>query len=394
MELTPKTQAAEQIRTAKKILILTHNDPDGDAVGSTLALHLALKKIGKESEMAFFGERPEMVSFLPAYDEAKTELQASNELIITVDTRQSGDNLKLGQKKLTDKHQLMIVVTPEKGVLLPDDVSVSRARPKYDLVLILDTSSPELLGSIYQEMPDLFYETPTVNIDHHATNTHFGKINWVDMTATSTAEMMVALIESLGRQENLLDADIATALLTGLLTDTNSFQNQNTTPKSLTVAAQLVAAGARQQEIVEKVFKTKKLATLKLWGKVLSKLSSEPELKFAWASISLEEAKSVGAENTSTMGLIDDLLKTVTGMDFVLLLKEKDGEVRGSLRSVNPNFNVAALAKIFGGGGHTPAAGFSVGGALGDKEAEIIQKIREHLQSQDNPSLAKLAEEH
>lgn len=394
MELTPKAQAAELIRASNKVLILTHNDPDGDAVGSSLALSQALKKIGKVPEVAFFGDVPEVVSFLPAFNEAKTELAASNELVITIDTRQTGEDLRLGQKKMTDKHQLMIVVTPQKGTLLPDDVTVTRARPKYDLVVILDTSSTELLGSIYKDVPELFFETPTINIDHHATNSYFGKVNWVDMTATSTAEMMVSLIESLGRNETLLDADIATNLLTGLLTDTMSFQNTNTTPKSLTVAAQLVAAGARQQEIIEKIFKTKKLATLKLWGRILSNLQEEAELKFAWTTVTEAEMQAAGVENHSTGGFVDDLLKTAAGLDFVLLLKEKSGEIRGSLRSVSQGYDVAKIAKLFGGGGHVAASGFGVSGALEEKKAEIVETIREYLCSQKNPSIAALADEH
>ncbi|HSX41804.1 MAG TPA: DHH family phosphoesterase [Candidatus Saccharimonadales bacterium] len=404
MELTPKAQAAELIRASNKVLILTHSNPDGDAVGSSLALSLALKKLNKEPEVAFFGEIPEVVSFLPAFDQAKTELSASNEVVITIDTRQTGEDLRLGQKKLADKHQLMIVVTPQKGVLLPEDVTVTRSRPKYDLVIILDTSSVELLGDIYKDVPELFFETPTVNIDHHATNSYFGKVNWVDMTATSTAEMMVSLIESLGRSEVLLDADIATALLTGLLTDTNSFQNQNTTPKSLTVAAQLVAAGARQQEIIEKIFKTKKLATLKLWGKILSNLKEEPELKFAWTTVDEAEMKAAGVEDHSTGGFIDDLLRTAAGLDFVLLLKEKNGAIRGSLRAVSQDYNVAEIAQVFGGGGHVAAAGFGVEGTLEEKKAEIIEKVRGHVRpgqaasaepTKEEPvSIAALADEH
>lgn len=393
MELTPKAQAAELIRASTKVLILTHNDPDGDAVGSSLALSLALKKIGKQPEVAFFGETQENLVFLPTFSEAKTELSASNELVITIDTRQTGEDLRLGQKKLEDKHQLMIVVTPQKGALLPDDVTITRARPKYDLVVILDTASTEMLGDIYKDVPELFFETPTINIDHHATNSYFGKVNWMDMTATSTAEMMVSLIESLGRQDILLDADIATCLLTGLLTDTNSFQNTNTTPKSLTVAAQLVAAGARQQEIIEKVFKTKKLATLKLWGKILSNLQEEPELKFAWTTVDETEMKAAGVEDHSTGGFIDDLLRTAAGLDFVLLLKEKNGEIRGSLRSVSQGFNVAEIAQLFDGGGHLAASGFSVAGALEAKKAEIIATIRQHLGQNDNSKAEPTKEE-
>lgn len=385
MELTPKAQTVELIRQSKKILLLAHSDADGDAVGSILALRLTLQKQEKEVDAALFGRMPQNCSFLPGYDQLKQEIAASNDLVITVDTRATGEELKLGHKKLTDKHQVVIVITPQKGSLVPEDISITRARPKYDLVILLDCSTWERLGPVHKELSDLFYETPTINIDHHADNSYFAKVNWVDLTSTSTAEMLVSLIESLGRAESLFDADIATALLTGLITDTNSFQNICTTPKSLTVAAQLVAAGARQQEIIEKIYNTKSLTTLKLWGKVLTNIKENKDLRFLWAIISAKEIESVGAKPGDTSGLIDELLKTVGEMEFVLLLSEREGNVHGSLRSVSRTFNVAELARLFGGGGHTAAAAFELPGKIEQLETDIIQKISDFMTSKVAP---------
>jgi phosphoesterase RecJ-like protein len=379
MELTPKAQAVELIRASNKILVLTHQDPDGDAAGSALALRLTLKKIGKEVDVAFFGRVSPTFDFLPGFSETTDALTASNDLVMTIDTRATGEELKLGYKKFPERHQITIVVTPPKGSLVPEDVTISRAQPKYDLVVILDTASLDRLGSIAADLPDLFYETPTISIDHHSTNSYFAKVNWVDLTATSTAEMLVALIEALGRNENLLDADIATALLTGLITDTGSFQNMSTTPKSLTVAAQLVAAGARQQEIIERVFRTRSLSTLRLWGKALQHLNEETDANFIWSSVTQAEMEEVGAAEGETAGLIDQLLKTVADRDFVLLLSERGGKVHGSLRSVNRGFNVAEIARLFGGGGHEPAAAFETAGDLASGTAELISTIKKFL---------------
>jgi len=377
MELTPKAQAVELIKQSKTILILTHADPDGDALGSSLGLLLTLKKLDKQAEVAFFGKVDPAMAFLPGFDQAKPALAASNDVILTIDTRATGEDLKLGYKKNSERHQITIVITPSKGTLLPEDVVVERSRPKYDLVVILDASAVERLGSVAEEMPDLLYETPTISIDHHSTNSYFAKVNWVDLTATSTAEMLVALIESLGRDKPLIDEEIATALLTGLITDTNSFQNMNTTPKALTVAAQLIASGARQQEIIDKVYKTKTLTTLKLWGKILSNVTENKELGFLWATISQAEAESVEADAGQTSGVVDSLLKSVADVDFVFLLSERDGKVHGSLRSVDRSVDVAEIARLFGGGGHVPAAAFEVEGTLETQKEAIINRITE-----------------
>lgn len=381
MEVTPKSQIAELIRSSQNILLLSHADPDGDAIGSTLALALVLKKLGKTFDVVISGRSASYCSFLPLFNEVKSTVNTSNDLVITIDTRQTGEELKLGHKKLADSHQVVIVISPEQGSLLPEDVTITRSKPKYDLVIFLDCSDAERIGTPHQDLKDVFYETPTVSIDHHATNGHFAKVNWVDMTATSTAEMLVSLIESIGRNDNLLDADVATCLLTGLMTDTGSFRDPNTTPKSLTVAAQLVAAGARQQEIVEKIFRTRPLSTLRVWGKILSNIREEDADNFVWATISDAEAKSAGAETTDTSGMIDDLLKTAAGVNFVLLLSERGNAVRGSLRSVNKSFNVAELAQLFGGGGHVPAAAFEVQGSFEPTIKEIIAKIKTRLEA-------------
>ncbi len=339
--------------------------------------------MGKTVDMAIFDNLDQSCSFLPGFSDIKNDIAASSDLVITIDTKQTGEEMKLGQKKMAEDHKLVIVVSPTKGVLVPEDVVVTRSRPKYDLVVFLDCSEAERIGDKFEELKDLLFETPTVSIDHHATNSYFAKVNWVDMTAASTTEMLVSLTESLGRNENYLDADVATCLLTGLMFDTGSFQNGNTTPKSLTVAAQLVAAGARQQEIVEKIYMTRSLVTLKLWGKILSNIHEEKENNFVWASISNDEAKKVGADldTDGTGGVMDELLKTVSGVDFVLMLKENGDSVNGSLRSVDKTFNVSEISKLFGGGGHIVASGFKVKGEYQPTVDLIIEKIKTQLGS-------------
>jgi phosphoesterase RecJ-like protein len=229
--------------------------------------------------------------------------------------------------------------------------------------------------------PNLLYEVPVVNIDHHPGNTNFGKVNIVDLTASATAEIMVSLIETIGKDmPGIIDADIATCLLTGLIYDTSSFQNSNTTPKSLTVAAQLIAAGAHQQEIIKNLFKTRRLSTLRLWGRALSYIKEDTQLRFAWSSLTKADFTAAQASPDEASGVIDELMKSADGMDFVLLLSERGGDLHGSFRSVNPTVDVARLARLLGGGGHAQAAGFRIAKATIESEEEaIIGKIRDAL---------------
>lgn len=375
MELTEKQQIVELIRESKNIFLTTHINPDGDALGSILAFYLILKKLGKNVTAVTPTKASKVFEFLPEIKQVATDFNGMKDFIVSVDLTNAEID-KLGYKKDIKENKINIVVTPKSGNFTPEDVSFSYGKNKFDLVFVLDAPDLDRLGPVYDENTDLFYETPVVNIDHHPGNSHFGKVNWVDMTATSTSEILVSLIESLSREKQLLDADIATCLLTGITTDTASFQNTNTTPKSLTVAAQLVAAGARQQEIIQKIYKTKELSTLKLWGVILARVEMQ-EGNFVYSYVGKDDFVKCNANESQTQGVIDELLKTVPGIDFALLLSEKETGLHGSFRSTKKNVNVSKIARLFGGGGHEQAAAFQIkDGILADKKDEIIEKVK------------------
>lgn len=383
MELTPKQQTLELIKNASKILIITHQNVDGDGLGSTLALGAALKKLDKQVEMVCPTAVPAVFQFLPASSEVTQQFAGNKELIISINTATVKID-KLGYRADPTGNKTNILITPKTGTFSLQDVAVNAGSYKYDLIIILDASDLDRLGALFEQNTSLFYETPTINIDHHASNDYFGKVNWVDLTATSTSEILVALLESLSGQagRNLLDEDIATSLLCGIITDTDSFQNQNTTPKSLTVAAQLVAAGARQQEIVQKIYKTKPLSTLKLWGTALTNLTVENRAHggaFVWSVLSDADYKTAGASQGEEQGLLDDLIKSAPGVDYAILISERGANLHGSMRSIAQGIDVASIAQSFGGGGHAPAAAFDtpIDGTFEQTVQEVVGKLKE-----------------
>jgi phosphoesterase RecJ-like protein len=383
-ELTPKQQALELIRAASSILVLTHAHPDGDALGSGLATKLALEKLGKQVTFAVCGNLPEALGFLPSHTTLEQTFTATKEMLVTIDESQA----KVGNVSLRriSPTKLMVVITPKEGSLTPANLRIDDGSFRTDLIIALDCSTIERMGELYEENPSLFYEVPMVNIDHHAGNTNFGKVNIVDVTASSTCEMLVSILESLGKETDLIDSEVATCLLTGIITDTGSFQNANTTPKALTVAAQMVAAGGRQQEIIKRIFQTRSLGQLRLWGRALSYIKEEPHHQFAWTILSKADFVAAQADIVDAGGVVDELLKSAAGMRFVILLYERDGEVKGSVRAVLPQVDVAQIAGLFGGGGHTQAAGFTIQDtSLVAAEQMIIQKIREHLGGEPAP---------
>ncbi len=375
MDLTPKQQAVDLIKEAKHILLVGHKNPDGDSLGSLLALKIALERLDKKVTAASADEAGKIFSYLPEIDQIVNSIQVSSDFVISLDLK-NADFEKLGYKRDREENRLEIVVTPKSGEFKEEDVLLKPGEAKYDLIIVLDTPNLERLGALSQPA-DLFYETTVINIDHHPSNEKFGKVNWIELVATSTCEILVSLLEALSQNCTLINEPVATALLTGLIYDTSSFQNVNTTPKSLTVAAQLVAAGAHQQEIVKNLYKTKSLETLRLWGLILSSVKEDKIHRFIWSSINREEIDRIGADESALSGVVDELLKSANDVDFAMLLSEREGQVHGSLRSIARGFDVSQIAGMFGGGGHESAAAFRIEGQLSVKEDEVLSKIRD-----------------
>jgi len=386
MELSPKQQAVELLKGAQRVLVVAHQNPDGDAIGSTLALTLALSKLGMEVTAAISDAIPSIFEYLPRLETISRQISGGKEFSISIDIKDTVID-KLGYKTNQEENKLNIIITTKQGTIEPSQVNIGVSSSPYDAIVVLDTTDLDRLGQIYDQDPDLFFNVPVVNIDHHPSNEYFGKINWIDVTATSTSEMLVSLIEAVGSSMSqgaksaveLIDGDIATALLTGITTDTGSFQNANTTPKSLTVAAQLVANGARQQEIIRHVFKTKSLSTLRLWGKALTKIQVVPEANFIYSTLLNSDFNDAKAMEEESSGVIDELMKSASGIDFALLVVERSGGVHGSLRAAQKGIDVSVIARIFGGGGHDMAAAFHLENTNIDREINrIVSKIKEY----------------
>lgn len=377
MVLDTEQQILKLIQKSERILLLPSAPPDGDSLGSALALYLVLKKLGKEATVICAEPIPEVFKFLPTTQIINQKWSAAQDFIVTLECKEA-EVSKVRYE--VEPNKFNIIVTPKRGDFKNSDVTFSHGPARYDLVITLDTADLKQLGIIYEENSRLFYELPVINIDHHASNAEFGKINQVDIMASSTTEILVFLIEDLEREtsQKLMDEDIATLLLAGIITDTGSFQHSNTTPKAFAVAAHLLDLGARQQEIIQHVYKTKNLSTLKLWGRVLSKIRYDEKLRFVWSTITQEDLKETGADEEESAGIIDELLTNAPGAEVVLLLKEKQPEfVSGSLRTTKKGINASNIAEMFGGGGHPQAAGFRIKNReFGEVQKEVIGKIR------------------
>lgn len=359
--------------------MVSHSNPDGDAVGSVLALYLALRKLGKEVAAATADPAPALLNFLPALNQVENSIAGAHDLIISL-PMQGREDAEITTK--LENGKLKIIVRPAKGKPFDaQEASYEVGKADYDLIISCDTPDLALLGKLFEANPALFYETALVNIDHHPSNTGYGKVNLVDTTAASASELVLQVIRELETSAGkpILDPDIATLILTGIITDTGSFQNSNTTPRSFEIAADLIEAGARQQEIIKHVYKTKPLNTLKLWGKVLSRIEYDPLYRIVWSTITADDIAETQADPKEASGIIDELMSNAPGAEIVLLLRQTEAGVSASLRTTTPAVSATDLAAQFNGGGHLRAAGFRIDGKqVSEVVGDVLTKFRDH----------------
>ncbi len=316
--------ARELILGAKRPLILSHYQPDGDAVGSMLGLAHSLKAAGKSPVLALPDPVIDSLVFLPGARDIAASL-----------------------------------------VGLPEDI---------DLIVVLDCGSLDRLSQLYSEHQSLFERLPIVNIDHHQSNCHFGAANWVCTEWAAVSEELYFLIKEWGLP---LPQPAAICLLAGIISDSQSFRTPNTTGRTLEAAAGLVKDGAPMALVAGYLHRTNTPSSLRLWGLALSTMQSSDGL--VWASVSQSMLVTCSCTPAEADGLVD-LLCTVRDAVGVLLFREAgDGSVRVSLRSMDDRLDVAGVAAHFGGGGHARAAGCHLNTGLLEAENRVLTYLRQVL---------------
>jgi phosphoesterase RecJ-like protein len=299
-------KVAEAIREHERFLLTTHENPDGDALGSLLAAKLALEQLGKDVVMYLSGTTP-----LP----------------------HEYDFMEFNGLRRTPPAD-----AGERVLLALDCANESRLGP-----------DPALLAAVQL----------VLDVDHHHDNSRFGTVNYVDASASSTGEIMHELFAELGVR---LTPEIAEAIYIALVTDTGRFQYANTTPKALRLAAELVEAGADVHRVFQDVYENVAFAKIKLLARALAKARVYEGGRIIVSDLERSDFEAAGAEEPFSEGIID-FLRAVEGSELVALIREpptQNGPKRRvSLRTRAESIDVSAIARKSGGGGHRQAAGFS-----------------------------------
>ena len=321
----PETElntVARAIEAHERFVVTTHENPDGDALGSLIATKLALEALGKEASAYLAGtvSFPREYRFMPL------------------------DSVERGTPPSMDGRVLVAVDCANESRLGPD--------------------------------PDVLHQTPfTIDIDHHHDNSRFGDVNLVVADASSTSEVLCDVLAELGVA---LTPELAEPLYIALVTDTGRFQYTNTTPKALRLAADLVEAGADVQRVFQGVYESVQFAKLKLLARALERAVVYEGGGLVVSYLVREDFAEVGAVEPYSEGIID-FLRAVEGADMAALIREppRGGSParRISLRASHDELDVSAIARKSGGGGHRQAAGFSSDASLEEITAFVVREF-------------------
>jgi len=312
--------ARQQLAAAQQILVVAHVHPDGDAIGSLLGLGLALKNAGKSVQLVSEDGIPGPHRQIPGSDLVRQKFEGP-----------------------------------------------------VDLSIVVDCSDRERAGKALQKI-----DMPDWNIDHHITNLNFAKLNLVDPKAVATAEVIADLIPAFGLE---MTPDIATALLTGIITDTIGFQTSNLTSKALRLAADLMDMGVNLPMLYRRSLVQRSFEAVRLWGAGLSQIERDQGL--VWATLTLTDRQVIGYSGRDDADLIQVLFSIEDAHIAIIFVEQPNQSVKVSWRA-HPGYDISKIALQFGGGGHPSAAGAEVAGTLAEAYAAVIPATRILLEKDGN----------
>jgi len=374
--LNLEQQIFKQIEKSKHILLVFSKTQEGDAIASALAWLAFLKQASCQVDLA--GETSKensILSFLPNYTEIKPNLNNLRRFIVSVNISQA----KVHQiKYLVENESLNFIISPSEGWFKPEDVSTRAAEFKYDLIITLGVSDLESLGSLYDQNVEFFYKTTIINIDNQPNNEDFGQINFIDLNAAALSEITFYLLKNY--QPAMINEDIATCLLTGIIQKTKNFKSTNLTPRTLLTSSELIALKARREDIINNLYRSRNLKTLKLWGKLLNNLVSENNESLIWSKLTIQDLQGEEATLDSLNDLIDELIINVPKASLVAIFCETPKKETILMLYSLKNINVLTLLSNYQFKGTMKAASLEIKQDIETASLIILPEIKNKLE--------------
>ena len=298
----------ERLRGARRVLSVSHENPDADTLGASLAVVAIVESLGAAADPVCTDRVPPLYDFMTGVGRVRT------------DPRPDGD---------------------------------------YDLLVVSDCGTLDRIGAVRERHPELFERLPRVIIDHHVSNDATGDADWIDPGAAATCEMVALLATRMGIPLTTGDGSLAASLMAGIVMDTATFAHPNATPRTLAVSAALVEAGAPLSDISRRLYRSKPDAQLRLFGRVLDRIETMDDGRVLWSTLLDADLAATSTSPPDAEGIID-LLAQADRAEVAILFKEADGGTRVSVRTKPGGIDATVLTGRFGGGGHARAAGATV----------------------------------
>lgn len=342
MALTETQQIYEALKNSQSPIITFKPEHDGDTIAAGLAFNKILRKMDKQQEIVSDNfVVPEHLKFFPLVNEIKPNLNNLRRFIISLNT--TNTNLqKIDYENQGNKFN--IILEPGSGIFTPNDLSTLETKYRHDLIITLGTPDLDSLKNIYEKHTDFFFSTPILNIDHSTENENFGHYNLVKVTATSVSEIVYDLLEEIDL--SLLDEEIATYLLAGMIIKTKSFKTPQVTPKSLRIASELMAGGANREMIIRNLYQTKSVGILKLWGKALQKLEADNQQKIAWSYLDKEDFIATVTTPSVIPNIIEEMISNIPSIVLSVIFYETADNLNCIIKAEN-NYNLLEILQDY-----------------------------------------------
>lgn len=378
MALKTPEQFLSALERSRRPLIVLSEHANIDDFSSAFGVAALLSKLQKPIEIATTGGHvPKALDFLKTPFPVRGDLPNIRKLTLHVNAKDAKvDELSYD---MVDG-ELQIHLLPKTGHWSENDVKISADHYRYDLIITIGVQDLESLGELYTLYADFFFQTPIINIDHSSANEHFGQMNMVDINAVAVSEVCHDMFRNI--DTSLVDEEIATFFLTGMIFKTKSFRSDNVTPKTLKVAGDLIAVGARRDAIVENLYKTRTVETLRLWGRALARLKSAEDNALVWTLLTKQDFVAAGADEKAMDNVVDELMMSSPNAKIgILFFEHSDGSIRAIIHAARP-FDALYLGAPFRAAGTREEARLK----LTDKdivtaEKNVIRHIKDQLKS-------------
>lgn len=375
MARTMEEQAIELLKQSRQILITTCEHPSLDEVASACALAHCLKAEGRPFDLVIpgFAEAP---TFLPTKDlSIRPEVGPLRAYHFTLDV--STVPLQELLYEVRD-NKLDITLMPKEGSWKGEDARFIAADDRYDVVVAIGAADKQSLGELSRRETDFLSRALIINIDCSTTNEYWGQINLVDLRKAAIAEVMHAWLETW--TVDRLTADVATCLLAGIVAKTRAFRTPNLHPETLERAAKLVSLGGRREEVVYGIWRTRSVASLRLWGAALSRLEVDGASGLVWTSLAETDLLEAGSDLDSTDGVVEELIRYAPEAKAILIFHHRAEELQGRLHTAPP-LSAIELGRPFRATGTRETAVFTIKNTFPHTEVQknVIEELKKRL---------------